>query len=398
MLNDEMKSLYKHINKNCCGHSLYENLINVRKLSKEDHDKLVALDRLYAEYNFHYRKDYDRTALKNLDEEREKFLSARKAGVKYFPKFEGYPCNISEGILKMGEELIAAFYDLDCFLSKYYIECIKIRQIRMKYFMGLVPPTQYMQVQKQTPSLENYYKALQIIKEHPFEEIDESDRDIDAKTAQKLIQAHIDKLGYKWKVKISDRVIPRMSVSPDQYMKIRTDATFSKDDIEGLKVHEIEGHIGRRYYGLKTGLYLFLFGMNWCNDLDEGLAVWNSINKVKNVKPNVYPNIALKTVIAYQLDKMDFCELFDFCHELVPKMPLDKLFEALARFKREVTDCSIKGGNGDDRSYFNGYLMVDEMTDEERDDILKWNVGPGQLNDLPEIKKFFELNKFEPLI
>jgi hypothetical protein len=38
------------------------------------------------------------------------------------------------------------------------------------------------------------------------------------------------------------------------------------------------------------------------------------------------------------------------------------------------------------------------MSDTERDDILKYNVGPGQIADIPQIKKFLELNKLEPLI
>ena len=38
------------------------------------------------------------------------------------------------------------------------------------------------------------------------------------------------------------------------------------------------------------------------------------------------------------------------------------------------------------------------MTDKERDDVLKWNIGPGQLQELPKIKEFFRLNKFKSLI
>jgi hypothetical protein len=38
------------------------------------------------------------------------------------------------------------------------------------------------------------------------------------------------------------------------------------------------------------------------------------------------------------------------------------------------------------------------MTDAERDDILKYNIGPGQIHELPKIKRFLEVNKFEPLI
>jgi hypothetical protein len=193
-------------------------------------------------------------------------------------------------------------------------------------------------------------------------------------------------------------MVPRMNVDIDKTMNVNPNAKFSEIDIEGLKAHEVEGHIGRRYYGLKTGLNLFLMGLKWRNTLDEGLAIWNSLHKVSKVKPNVKFNIALKTIITYYLDKKDFCELFDMCKELAPNLPDESLFSNLLRFKREIQDCSLLGGNGDDQSYFCGYQIVKKMTDKERDDILKWNIGPDQIKDLPEIKKFFRLNKFKPLI
>ena len=74
------------------------------------------------------------------------------------------------------------------------------------------------------------------------------------------------------------------------------------------------------------------------------------------------------------------------------------IFKTILRFKREIVDCSIIGGNGDDMSYFVGYQIVKNMTDAERDDILKYNIGPDQIKDLPDIKKFLKLNKFESLI
>ena len=45
-----------------------------------------------------------------------------------------------------------------------------------------------------------------------------------------------------------------------------------------------------------------------------------------------------------------------------------------------------------------GYQIVKDMTDKERDDILKYNIGPDQIKDLPDIKKFLKLNKFKSLI
>ena len=38
------------------------------------------------------------------------------------------------------------------------------------------------------------------------------------------------------------------------------------------------------------------------------------------------------------------------------------------------------------------------MSEQRRDDIIKYNIGPSHIKDLPKIKKFLKLNKFESLI
>ena len=193
-------------------------------------------------------------------------------------------------------------------------------------------------------------------------------------------------------------MLPRVGVKENKEVLVRTDAVFSEEDIDGLIQHELKGHVGRRYYGLKTGLYLFLYGLYNRNYLDEGLAVWNSLNLVKKIKPNVLYNIAMKYIVVYNINNLHFGELFDLCRSISKEIPDDKLFKIIARAKRDIQDMSLLGGWADNASYFTGYQLVKKMTDNERDDILKWNIGPDQIKDLPKIKQFFKLNKFESLI
>ena len=386
-----MKSLNQYINKNS----------SPLKLTSEQKEKLLKLDEEYGELVMMYRKDLNTKDIANLQEECEKFLRARKRGLKYFPYIKLTTDNgfYTDGILPRLKQLLVEFLHFDCFLSKYYIELIEDMIRTVEFTFDIKGKYKwYTTYRAQTPSLENLQLAYDMLRENPYEVIDDSDRTISGKEAAKLIQAHIDNLGYKWEVKLNDKMIPRMNVDIDKTMNVNPNAKFSETDIEGLKAHEVEGHIGRRYYGLKTGLNLFLMGLRWRNTLDEGLAIWNSLHKVKKVKPNVKFNIALKTIITYYLDKKDFCELFDMCKELAPNLPDESLFANLIRFKREIQDCSLIGGNGDDQSYFCGYQIVKKMTDKERDDILKWNIGPDQIKDLPKIKEFFRVNKFKPLI
>lgn len=367
-------------------------------LSQNDKDKLLKLDKMYYEFIMECKKAYDAHIITNLDEQWKIFDKHLKTNIKYNPIFKLHPNTLTEYHIQLGENLLKEFRNFRCFLSEYYIQLITDQLDIIKYFMGLEKASYYMARKNIVPSLENYQKALEIVKNNKFDESLTANRNIPGDKVAKIIQNYIDSKGYHWTVKLDDELLPRMSVRPNKIMYVKTDAKFSKEDIEGLKRHEVDGHIGRRYYGLKTGLYIFLFGLLWRNILDEGLAVYNSLHKVKKPKPNIMFNIAIKTVVSYQLNKMDFWDLFKYVKEIAPEFPDKKVFTMLARFKREVGDGSLLGGCTDDLSYFCGYQIVKDMTDRQRDDILKYNIGPGQIKDLPKIKEFLKINKFESLI
>ena len=375
------------------------NSLDPFKLNKENKQKLLTLDKLFWEIAQMYHNDKPRYAT-NIDEEIDKFISAYKTGIKYFPKLEFETDNkyLTDNVIEKIDTLLYEFRNFNCFLSKYYIEVLLAYKQMIK---GCMNPKEtypmFNAVRLQKPSLEMYDLAFKTLKEHPYKKIDKDSRNLDAEYAKKEIEDYLDELGWEWDVQIKNNLQPRMAVGPEK-MSINKNGTFSDIDLQGLKAHEIKGHVGRRYYALKTGLYLFVEGLLWRNTLDEGLAVWNSLNLVDTQKPNILFNIALKTIIGYHLNDMDFYELFDYIHKLVPDLPEKIVFKTIIRFKREIVDCSIMGGNGDDMSYFVGYQLVKNMTDKERDDILKYNIGPDQIKDLPDIKKFLEINKFSSLI
>ena len=369
-------------------------------MTQEERDKLLRLDGLYGKLALLYRRERDFKAISNIEEEFKKFMDYRERGAKYFPQIKCPGANFSQSTLDLGKYLLKEFNNFDCYLSEFYIDIISLLVGRIEYYMGKRSIQWYTTTNAQTPSLENFNAALDTIKEHPYSEVGTSDKDrnIRADKAAELIQAHIDKRGYRWKVELTDKILPRMSVDTEQKMYVKDSARFSRIDIAGLKAHEVDGHVGRRYYGLMTGLHLFHHGLTGRNNLDEGLAVYNSLHKCRTPKPNILFNTAIKTIMVYKCQTLDFCELFEYCKSLCPTYPDDKLFTAMIRLKSDLRDTSIMGCCGDDQSYFCGYQLVKTLTDEQRDDILKWNIGPNQLKDLPDIKRFFELNKFEPLI
>lgn len=377
--------------------SLYESIQGIKRLSPEEREKLMKLDKLYGEYCQLDRDLRDHKTVTNVDEEMEKFFKYRGMGQKYFPQLKCPGVKYDSSLVEMGKNLRKEFNEFPCFLSKYYVEILDHIIKNQEFFLGLRTVNWYTTTNAQKPSMENFHLALQTIRENPYQE-SSSVKNIDSKKATEMIKSHIDKMGYGWKVSLKDNMLPRMSVNPDCTMYIKKKAKFSKIDIDGLCAHEVDGHIGRRYYGLKTGLCLFQYGLFARNVLDEGLAIYNSLHKVTTPKPNILFNIALKTVIVYMLQDHDFCEVFDYCRALDEGMPDKELFKSIIRLKRELGDSSIMGCCGDDQSYFCGYQIVKKMDDEMRDDILKYNIGPNQIPELPDIKKFLELNKFESLI
>lgn len=369
------------------------------KLSEERKEHLLNLDAEYGELVQLFRKRFNAKRVENLDEERERFLTARKRGLKYFPQIE-LEIDSSEdkdNILPRLKNLISEFRDFDCYISKFYIESLQNMVRVVEGFTNASNHTTITAHHKQTPSLLNLEAAYEMLRNHPYEDVDE-ECNITADEAIKRIQKHINKFKYKWTVEADDKIMSRMIVNLNRTMNVRPDAMFSEADIEGLKRHEVEAHIGRRYYGLKSGLNLFLCGLVRSGVLDEGLAIYNSLHKTEVVKPNVEFKIALKTIIAYHIDKMDFCEIFDMCKKLAQSAPDSVIFDNIIRFKRELQDSSLIGGNGDATSYFCGYQIVKDMNDEERNDILKYNVGPHHLGEINTIKQFLKINKFKSLI
>lgn len=379
---------------------LYESVgENSFSLSKEERSTLLALDKEYGYLIKLFRTGRNFKDVLNIKSETEKFLDYRKNGIKYYPKLKYSKCTYEEdNLVPQLKMLKAKFLKFNCYLSKFYIENLDDYIAKAEYTIKKFRGETINHFQYDIPSYEDYEAALETIKKHPYEKVDDNARNKDAKEAQKLLQDFIKKQGFKWKVELSDDMLPRMNVDTDQKMRIHTTAKFSDEDIEGLEQHEIMGHIGRRYYGMKTGLNLFLYGLVGRNTLDEGLAVWNSLNKVKKQKQNILFNVALKTVLSFNLNTMDFCTLVEMVKDLAPNMPDDKAFTTVVRAKREIIDMSMLGGYMDDASYFCGYRMIDKMDDKMRDDILKYNIGPSQISELPNIKKFLEENKFDSLI
>lgn len=369
---------------------------NIFKISNEIKSKLLILDEKYHKLIEKFRTKYVAQTVNNIKEEFDKFIKAKENGQKYYPQLEidesTYDDKLYEDFSKLKDEFNEIKYD--CYISKFYIEKIESMmnslEIRKKLDNGDYQPT-INPVDK-----ELYDDALKCIKDNPYKKPDfKNDRNKDSDECLEAIEDALDELGYNFEVNIDTGMLPRMNVKMGK-VNVNKTSKFSEEDIEGLIAHEIKGHVGRRFYGKETGLWLFAYGTQSSSTYDEGLAVWNSLNKVKKKKDNVMFNIAMKTCVSYLMYEMDFCDMFDWVKKHAPGMTDYTAFKIIVRPRRRNKDCEIKSGEPM-TTYFKGYNLVNEMDDKMRDDILHYNIGPDQIFELDNIKEFLKVNHFKKL-
>jgi len=366
------------------------------KMTQEDLKRLFVLDKEFDRVRELRKTSYMKEIL-NLDTEREKFLEALQEGKKYNPVFRHHSQPYSQnGLVEKAQELIKEFRAFDCFLSPYYIDklefLVTFGKIKKMDLDSLAYGRAMLDLYggRVDPALVT--AARRIISKNPYVNVNKASQDITAQELAKLAEQELKRLGYdKWKVVLYDNMIPRMGVKDKYEVKVNSEARFSKRDVPGLLAHELEGHVGRRFHGDLTGLRLFRSGLPGKNQLDEGLAIWKSL-QVKTPKPNVLFNIALFTLLASKCDSMDFYELFQFGKRYIPDND-KKLFSKVMRIKKICHDTSLLTGDLEEQEYLAGYLLVEKMSDREREEILKYNIGPEQFGELDRVKAFLRLNE-----
>ena len=380
------------------------------EMSPKDKQTLLKLDKKFHKYMEEFcHEQVHFMNVANLKEEVERIVKKVEKNedfeVKIKPeknKFEDeYFCH---RLAEAFQELRHEFTTLNCFLSKYYIELCeeKIRQI--DFFNTYYKKKNLKPKYNTKPSKRVYDEAVKILKKHKFQKVDKMDkkfqRNVSPEKSQKRLQKAIDDRGLNWKVVIDDNMVPRMSVRPYREFRISRTNLFSEVDLQSLEVHEVEVHTARKHWGLQTGLYLFLYGLNGNNTFDEGIAIYNSLHKCKNQKPNIMFYIAIKIVMLYHLDDMDDLEIFKFVKNLTGA-PDKVIAKSLVRINRAANHTTLfhSSANSDsvDRDYLTGYMMVRDMSEEERQELIKYPIGPAQMYELDNIKKFLKVNKFEPL-
>jgi len=395
-----MRSLYTYIQES------YDDFL---KLSPEDKKHLLELDLEYGKIMLISRYETTIRTIDNLDEEWEKFneqyIQNRE---KYFPILKYPPLEYEKYDLENRvNDLIIKFRQFHCPLSRYYI--LSLNNILNKIeLINSINNNTYQISDEKIHSLHDDIldKAFDIARNQSFESVKDLarkdkdyERNITGEKIKTIIRDALDDLGYDWEIVTNNTMPPRMGVNPEKTFRIRTTAKFSNVDVDTLIAHEIKAHVAKRYYGYQTGLFLFVFGLQGRNTLDEGLAIWNSLNLTKKNKPYELPAIALSYIACHYASKYDFCECFDKLKTLYEGQPVSdkRLFKQLMRLKRTTGRTDLLGFWSGDKDYLEGYLIIDRMSTEERQKVLKWNVGEMDYYNIPMFEKFIAVNDFKPI-
>lgn len=391
-----MKRLQQYIN---------ENFDSYLKLSLKEKEKLLELDKLFNSLLVEYEKEHVHFAnVENISEQIDNILESVKNDKDFSINLKYEDSKFSDkewcdNLLNKLNELKQEFINLDIYLTKFY--CYRIdKTIESILFFEEYSKHKIFPKFIVRPSKQLYEEALKIINTNKFVDVkslkdDKYKRNKDPEYSRKRLQGIIDKFGYGWKVIIDDNMIPRMSVRPYKEFRISKTNKFSEVDLQSLEVHEIEVHTARKYYALQSGLFLFLYGLKGNNCYDEGMAIYNSLNKTETQKPNILFFISIKIIILYHLNILNNIELFKFLRTLT-NAPDKTIALAMIRASRVFAYSNINTASTDS-DYLKGYLLVKDMTDKEREELLHYTIGPDQLFELETIKKFFKINKFKPL-
>lgn len=396
-LNETIDSLYNTEYKDDISFDDFLSLYFSLKMSNKDLEHLKDLDRQYGNIYKKVDLDYNRK-LTNLKDEREKFLNYLEGGKRYNPVFEHETKNFNTNdLLKKATTLKNKFKVFECFLSPYYIENLEFLIDYLNLIMLDKNTQEYVNKIYELypkPSQELLQQAEYLIEENERVYINNQDKSIDAEEMQKRMQGILQELGYiKWNVVIKKDMTSRISVSDMNFqIHVNKNSTFSEQDFNSLVAHEIKTHVGRAYYGDKTGLSLFITGLKNEIELNEGLAIFNSL-QVKEPKPNVLFNICFYTLICGQVDKMDFYDLFQYGKRYI-KDDDKELFRKVVRLKRVCKDTTVLVGDTYHTCYLSGYLKILNTDASERNNILKFNVGAKDYENIPKIKAFLTINGF----
>lgn len=222
-------------------------------------------------------------------------------------------------------------------------------------------------------------EILQIAEDDVFTE-----ETVSAESMRALLEAHIKEKGVDWEVRLSDKMVPKITVSgAEGVLYINSRLMYTPQEVERLKVHEVEVHIFRGANGRLQPYRIFSEGTAGYNETEEGLAIVNE--KKKGVLELDRRQIKLYAGRAICTDLCLSMGFYDAYRELTEYFPEYIAYRLVERAKRGLRQTSRKGALTKGYHYISGFQKTRKYIEEDGDIELLY-VGKIGIDEVKDIK------------
>jgi alpha-L-glutamate ligase-like protein/uncharacterized protein (TIGR02421 family) len=321
---------------------------------------------------------------RNLEEQKALFLS----NPEFSPRFSYREADLDFESMKRD---IKRLPEVSHWMYSLFSEKIKEieRKIDLIQSVGTKDFSTFSEHVFGTVTESTYRMALQYIKQHGEKNLPDESELLDMKIAQNMLQDFLKahKISH-WKLKEIEDSVADIQVTKRNIILLKKGATFRKNRLQALLVHEIGTHVFRFENGKLQPFRIFERGTAGYLKTEEGLAIWNQ-NSIGLTLGEKFLKPAYQVVAIHLAKKMSFCDLFHFFQDTYDLRD-DLAWRLCVKAKRGFSDSAQLGAFTKDHIYFTGHREIEKFLkkDGKIEDLY---MGKIKIEDLKIIRKLEDL-------
>ena len=242
------------------------------------------------------------------------------------------------------------------------------------------------------PITQNIYKsALRFLRDQSGNLKPDESPELETKQAIEVLNnfLNVNKLTH-WEIKILEDSVSDIQVTKRNSILLKKGATFKKNRLKALLVHEIGTHVFRFENGKNQPFEILERGTANYLHTEEGLAVWNQNQLALNLGDK-FLKPAYHIIAIYMAERMSFRDLFHYLkttHNLEDELAWDLCVKS----KRGLKSTDLRTAFTKGSIYFTGERAVKKFL-KQGGKIEDLYVGKIDIEDLPLIQKIEGLKK-----
>ncbi|MEA3490139.1 MAG: DUF1704 domain-containing protein [Candidatus Omnitrophota bacterium] len=323
----------------------------------------------------------------NREQERKRFFAETREGRPYDPVFS-YKSGKHEDIMKPLENarlVLDEDDDLQMLLAKK-LDFIKVQIELLEASdenFGDVAARLYG-----VPDLECLQEAERILRESKDQGYVFPEETVTSDRMVSILREELERKGIEWRVVFSGKIVPKITVSgKDRVIYVNSNIDYTAEEVERLKVHEINVHVYRGANGDFQPFRIFAEGLTGYDETEEGLAiVAEDASGCLEKDTRQMKLYAGRAVCAGYCMVGTFFEAFTKLNEFFPDYLAYRLVE---RGKRGLRDTSKRGGINKGFHYISGWRKVRKYV-EENGDLGILYVGKIGIDDIGPVRRLID--------